>query len=81
MLSWRGMHALIVSALLAISPAHASQRVELREATHELAVARAEWDAAVAGGHPVSAGKWARRHFAAMQKVNTARQRLASAAK
>jgi hypothetical protein len=75
------MHALILSALLAISPAHAAPQVELRDATHELAVARAKWDAAVAGGHPVRAGKWARLHFEAMQKVNAARQRLAVAAK
>ena len=68
MLSPADMHAFLLSLLMSVSPGHASQ-TELRTAMHEVEVTKAKWDAAVVGEHPVPAGKWAVRHFAAMQKV------------
>lgn len=81
------MKVILLSALFAVSSAHADalpravhdetaemQRAEsaLRAARTELVAARAHWDAAVAGDHPNPAGTWARRHFAAMQKLKAA---------
>lgn len=62
------MHAFLLSMLMSVSPNHAASS-ELRTAMHEVDVTKAKWDAAVAGEHPVPAGKWAVRHFEAMQKV------------
>jgi len=53
----------------------------LQVATAAKIYARAKWDAAVAGGHPVAAGKWAQRHFDAMQAERAARVRWQSAAR
>lgn len=53
--------------------------VELKAAREQVAAARARWDAAVADGHPVEAGVWARRHFEAMQTRATALSRLQTA--
>ncbi len=38
----------------------------------DVAAARSRWDAAVAEGHPVQAGKLARLHLEAMQRRNAA---------
>src|ERR1043165_3534685 len=51
----------------------------LRIATAANLYARAKWDAAVAGGHPVPAGVWAQRHFDAMQAERAARVRWQAA--
>lgn len=64
------MTALIFSMFLSVSPAKPDA---LAQAQHEVEVTRAKWDAAVAGEHPVRAGRWAQRHFAAMQKVKQLR--------
>jgi len=53
----------------------------LRIATAAKLYARAKWDAAVAGGHPVPAGTWAQRHFDAMQAERAARMRWQAAAR
>ena len=53
----------------------------LRVATAAKIYARAKWDAAVAGGHPVPAGAWAQRHFDAMQAERAARARWQTAAR
>ena len=60
------MKAILILVLLATTAA--AEPV----ATSPVAIARAKWDAAVAGGHPVEAGVWARRHFAAMQQARAA---------
>ncbi len=39
----------------------------LDQARAEVTLTRAHWDLAVANGHPVAAGKWAVRHFEALQ--------------
>ena len=65
------MHALLLALVLS---AHRPDPA-LRDALHRVEVTRAKWDAAVAGDHPVAAGKWARRHFAAMQRVKALAQR------
>ncbi|MGE0869897.1 MAG: hypothetical protein AB7P03_15130 [Kofleriaceae bacterium] len=53
--------------------------IELNQAAAARSTARANWDAAVAGGHPNPAGVWARRHFAAMQRHLLAAQRYDTA--
>ena len=53
--------------------------VELKAAREQVAATRAQWDAAVADGHPVSAGTWARRHFEAMQVRRAALSRWQAA--
>jgi hypothetical protein len=53
----------------------------LQIATAAKIYARAKWDAAVAGGHPVPAGKWAQRHFDAMQAERAALMRWQIAAR
>ncbi len=88
------MKAILLSTLFAVTSAHADalpsaahdetvevQRAEsaLRAARSELVAARAHWDAAVAGDHPNPAGTWARRHFAALQKVKVAERRWQAA--
>jgi hypothetical protein len=54
--------------------------VTLQDARAEKLFARLRWDAAVAGGHPVAAGQWARRHFDAMQAERAAHTRWQVAA-
>lgn len=49
------------------------------DARAEVAELRAAWDAAVAGGHPVPAGRWARLHFEAVQRRNAAHARWQAA--
>jgi hypothetical protein len=66
------MYALLMSLVLAGS----SPSSQLQQAHHEVEITRSHWDAAVAGDHPVEAGKWARRHFVAMQKLKAERARL-----
>lgn len=46
--------------------------VELRAARARKVHARRMWDAAVAGGHPVDAGRWAPRHWAALRAYHAA---------
>ena len=66
------MHAFLMSALLGASAPHATAQV--RQAEHEVQATRAQWDAAVAGDHPVAAGAWARKHFDALQKLKAAKR-------
>jgi hypothetical protein len=88
------MKVILLSALFAVTSAHADalpsaahdetaemQQAEsaLRAARTELVAARTRWDAAVAGDHPNPAGTWARRHFAAMQRVKVAERRWQAA--
>ncbi|MGE0549034.1 MAG: hypothetical protein AB7O24_18765 [Kofleriaceae bacterium] len=57
----------------------ASALVELNQAATAQATARANWNAAVAGGHPNPAGIWARRHHAAMEAHQAAMRRYDAA--
>jgi len=77
------MHALILSVILAMAPSSTVPQNAVRDARSAVAAAAAEveitrkhWDDAVAGDHPVPAGKWARRHFAAMQTLKAAEANL-----
>jgi hypothetical protein len=54
--------------------------VALKAARDQVSAARARWDAAVADDDPVQAGKWARRHFDAMQVRSSALARWRTAA-
>jgi|HubBroStandDraft_2_1064218.scaffolds.fasta_scaffold515363_2 hypothetical protein len=54
--------------------------VELQSAEARVAETRRQWDAAVAGGHPVAAGTWAVRHYEAMQARRVAYERSHTAA-
>jgi hypothetical protein len=47
----------------------------LKSARLQVAAARSRWDFAVANGHPVSAGEWAKRHLVAMQERAAAQLR------
>lgn len=55
-------------------------RAELQAALDRTLHARARWDAAVAGDHPVAAGTWARRYFDAKQEHRDAQLRWNQAA-
>jgi hypothetical protein len=48
----------------------------LDQARAEVAATRQAWDRAVAGDHPIAAGKWAVRHFEAMQARKAAAARV-----
>lgn len=58
----------------------ATVRAALQAAHERKLHARAKWDAAVAGDHPVSAGIWARRHSDALQAYRDAQQSFNAAA-
>lgn len=67
--------------LRAIQREEAAAADALQVATAAKIYARAKWDAAVAGGHPVPAGTWAQRHFDAMQAERAAHARWQAAAR
>jgi hypothetical protein len=58
----------------------AGARAALQAALDRKRHARARWDAAVAGDHPVAAGTWARRYFDAKQEHRDAQLRWNHAA-
>jgi hypothetical protein len=61
------------SELAAAERDEAAASVALAMARENVAQLRARWDEAVAGDHPVPAGRFARLHFEAMQ-IRTAAQ-------
>ncbi|MBS1122358.1 MAG: hypothetical protein H6Q90_4586 [Deltaproteobacteria bacterium] len=66
--------------LRSLERAETSAFAALQAAGAQVAATRARWDAAVAGGHPVPAGVWARRHAGAMQLRKAALARWQAAA-
>ncbi len=65
------MKAIFIIILLATTATAEPTKPE-PTAAQQVVITRAKWDAAVAAGHPVEAGVWARRHFAALQAVRKA---------
>jgi hypothetical protein len=88
------MKAIIVALIMSVTGVASAdhrelapiERSELRalhtldQARAQVDLTRAHWDLAVANGHPVAAGKWAVRHFEALQARKAAALRVETVA-